>query len=135
MSLDKIDIKRLQSYIEQINSDLKPYENAFFDSRTEASLRNQINEMLDNIKRSTNKDVANNVKLKSNLNGHNLEFVLEFPVWYFEGYSAYELRDMGIKIEEHIPDCAVIKNGVFEYVTLEFTVKNGFTPLPEGGNY
>jgi hypothetical protein len=50
---------------------------------------------------------------------------LEFPKELFEGFSAGRLREIGCKnIPEDVPDCAIIKNGAFEWVKLDFVMKD-----------
>lgn len=53
-----------------------------------------------------------------------LHVELEFPNELFEGYSAGKLREIGCKnIPEDVPDCAIMKNKMFEWVRLDFVIK------------
>ncbi len=46
---------------------------------------------------------------------------------HWNGLSASQIREYGFKFDEKIPDCAVYKNGAFEYITIDFTIKGNIT--------
>lgn len=52
------------------------------------------------------------------------EIIVNFEInpYLIEGYSPGELRNMRCDIPSNIPDCAVIKNGMFEWYHCEFNI-------------
>lgn len=118
MKLDNIDTKRLMEYVVNFQKDIN--DTFAFQYATPvvlAQYRERINEYLVKVKE------FEGIKLKeSEVVNNEIKLTFDMPIQYCEGYSAKQLRDMGVTIGEHIPDCAVIKNGVFEWVNLDFTV-------------
>lgn len=118
MNLDNIDTNRLMEYVVKFNTEIN--DTFSFQLATPEDLtqyRERINEYLVKV------NEFDGVKLKeSEVVDNKIICTFEMPVQYCEGYSAKQLRDMGVTIGEDIPDCAVIKNGLFEWVNLDFTV-------------
>ena len=118
MNLDNIDTKRLMEYVVKCNTELN--DTFAFEAATPnvlTQLRIRINEMLKEIKEFDGVKI-----IQSEVVNNEIKVTFDMPIQYCEGYSAKQLRDMGVTIGEHIPDCAVIKNGMFEWVNLDFTI-------------
>jgi hypothetical protein len=121
MNLDKIDIKRIHSYIEKISKELKSFEGELMTESLMVSIRNRLWEQIQKINQEH--FIGLDIKyFKCTKVGNTLEFHYEFPSSFFEGYTAKELRDSGFKVDENIPDVAVMRNNNWEYIQCDLKI-------------
>ena len=116
--LDNIDTRRLMDYVIKCNSELN--EEFTFQHATPTvvkQLNDKINKMILDVKE------FEGVTLKEfQVVNKEIKVTFDMPLRFCEGYSAKQLRDMNVVISDNIPDCAVIKNGMFEFITVDFKI-------------
>jgi hypothetical protein len=112
-NLDKVDIKRLHSYIMKMSKDLKQFEGELMTESLMMSIRNRLWEQIEKINQEHL--IGFDIKyFKCTKVRNTLEFHYELPSSFFEGHTAKELRDSGLKIDEKIPDKAVMQNNIWK---------------------
>lgn len=47
---------------------------------------------------------------------------IEASASLYEGRQAWELRQLGIEVDEEVPDCAVIEGGEWQWITVSGTI-------------
>jgi hypothetical protein len=116
--LDNIDTRRLMDYVVKCNTKLNQ-EFAFQHATPTVvkQLNDKINKMILDVKEFEGVTLKE-IKVVNN----EIKVTFDMPLRFCEGYSAKQLRDMNVVISDTIPDCAVIKNGMFEFVKAEFVI-------------
>lgn len=98
--LDNIDIKKMLEYIEKT---------------TKESAKSFVYDV-----------VCDSSKTTTDYNKNEITCVIDVTPKMVEGYSVGELRACGCEIDSEIPDCAVMRDGKLEWITINFTI------MPDG---
>lgn len=123
-ALDKVDINKTLEYVK---STVGKFAHTPYTRPTIEQFKATLTRLMDDCNMANtkigNEPIFNINSVTIEPSSKECNVALNINPYALEGWSALDIRELGCKIDASIPDCATLKNGIFEWLQAEYEIK------------